>query len=57
MRDTMDCRDWVENHHGFTDDMDRGIGKIMTAFQYLARYNFSAPWNNTSAAKARNASC
>lgn len=55
MRDMMDCRDWVENHQNFTDDIDRGFGKIMTAFRYLARYNFDAPW--TKKAKVKHAPC
>ena len=57
MRDMMDCRDWAENRQDLSHDMDRGLGKVMAAFRYLAHYNFSAPWDKGARVKAKHASC
>ena len=57
MRDMMDCRDWAENRQNFSHDMNRGLGATMAAFRYLARYNFSAPWDKELRAKTNQASC
>lgn len=46
MRDMIDTREWAENHELLSQDLDRGVTKLMDAFRILARINYSAPWKN-----------
>ena len=44
MRDEIDSRIWVENHHRFSDDLAKLFANIGAGFRRLNEIQFDAPW-------------
>jgi len=57
MRDDYLDRSWADNHHQFSDTMQKAIHKLIRSFvismAHLNRQQFDAPWSRP----ARRESC